>query len=64
MKGRIVPQYLTTEEVAELFRVPVHTVHYWRTCKTGPRGVRIGKRVLYSVHDIDEWFRRRADDQQ
>lgn len=38
---------LTTEEVAEILRVPVATVRKWRSEGVGPRGFRIGKYVRY-----------------
>ena len=38
---------ITSEELAELLHVPVNTVHYWRARGTGPKGVKVGKRILY-----------------
>lgn len=52
---------VTTEELAELLRVPVHTVHYWRSKGTGPKGARIGKRVVYRRSAVEEWLDERAD---
>lgn len=49
-------ELLTTEEFADLIRTPESTVRYWRHVGTGPRGVRIGRRVLYRRTDIDEWI--------
>jgi hypothetical protein len=40
-------EYLTLVEVAERYRTTPATVRYWRHCGRGPRGVRIGTRVLY-----------------
>lgn len=51
-----VPEYMTTEEVAELLRTTPATVRYWRHMQTGPAGRKIGKRVLYRRHDVDEWI--------
>ncbi len=48
-------RYLTTEELAKRLRTSPATVAYWRTCRTGPAGVRIGKRVLYDEQDVAEW---------
>jgi excisionase family DNA binding protein len=50
---------LTTEEVAALTRVSVHTVRFWRKHGTGPRGFRLGKRVVYSEHDVQAWLHER-----
>lgn len=40
------PDYSTTEEVAELYRTVPGTVRYWRH-KGRLQGVRVGKRRLY-----------------
>lgn len=53
--------YLTTQEVAERFRTSVRTVQYWREQRRGPRGVRVGRRVLYKLSDVQDWERERAE---
>ena len=55
-------RYHTTEEVAEHFRTSDSTVRYWRM--TGYlKGTRIGRRVLYSDAELDEFeAKRRAED--
>ena len=47
---------LTIEEVAELFRMPVATLRYWRVLGTGPRGFIIGRRLRYWRHDVLDWL--------
>lgn len=49
------PDYLTTNEVAELLRQPVETVRYWRHIGKGPKGFKIGRRVLYAADDVREF---------
>jgi hypothetical protein len=44
--------YLTLPEVAEHYRTTPGTVRYWRHCGYGPRGVKLGTRVLYPVDEI------------
>jgi len=44
---------LTTEEVAEIFRVPVATIRKWRNERTGPPGFRVGKYVRYRRSAVD-----------
>jgi hypothetical protein len=44
-------ELLTMQEVADIVRVPVATLRYWRHLGTGPRSFRIGR----SVRD---WRRR------
>ncbi|MFI6687108.1 helix-turn-helix transcriptional regulator [Streptomyces sp. NPDC050485] len=45
-------RYLTTAEVAERYRTAESTVRYWRQIGKGPRGVKIGKRVLYPEAEL------------
>jgi DNA-binding transcriptional MerR regulator len=47
--------YLTTDEVARLYRTSPGTVRYWRHIGYGPRGVKVGRRVLYAESDIRAW---------
>ena len=53
--------YLNTAEVAELVRTVPATVRYWRHVGKGPRGVKIGRRVLYRESDVREWIERQYD---
>ncbi len=39
-------EYLTLPEVAERYRTPEATVRYWRSTGYGPKGARVGARVL------------------
>ncbi|MHA3701479.1 helix-turn-helix domain-containing protein [Jatrophihabitans sp. YIM 134969] len=50
-------EWLTTEDVASEFRTVPATVRYWRHTGTGPRGTRVGRRVLYARADVDQWVR-------
>ena len=50
-----VTAYLTLPEVAEHYRTSEATVRYWRHCGTGPRGVKLGSRVLYSRAEIERY---------
>jgi excisionase family DNA binding protein len=47
---------LTTAEVAAVTRAPVSTVRYWRHLGRGPRGFRIGRRVLYRREEVLRWL--------
>lgn len=47
---------LTIEEVAELLRMPVATIRYWRVLGTGPRGFIIGRRLRYVRQDVLDWL--------
>lgn len=50
------PEYLNADDVAELARTSVNTVRYWRQIGTGPKGFKLGRRVLYSRDDVLAWI--------
>jgi DNA-binding transcriptional MerR regulator len=50
-----VPKYLTTEELAERFRTAPSTCRYWRMQGYGPTGVRVGRRTLYDLAEVERW---------
>jgi len=52
--------FLTTEELAGRLRTSPGTVRYWRHVGTGPRGIKVGKRVLYDERVVDEWLAGRT----
>ena len=45
--------YMTTDEVAERFRTVAATVRWWRHAGYGPPSIKVGKRVLYAVEDVE-----------
>lgn len=50
------PEYMTTEEVAELLRTSPETVRFWRTRGRGPKSFRVGRRVLYARSDVEAFI--------
>jgi excisionase family DNA binding protein len=65
-EGQTVPagenrRLLSIEEVAEYLDVPVATVRTWRANKSGPRGIRVGKRLRYRPSEIELWLELRSD---
>ena len=50
-------EYLTLPEVAAYYRTTPGTVRYWRHCGEGPRGVKVGTRVLYPRAEIVRYDR-------
>jgi DNA-binding transcriptional MerR regulator len=48
-------KYMTTEELAQRHRTAPSTVRYWRMNGVGPTGVRIGRRVLYDISEVERW---------
>jgi hypothetical protein len=47
--------FLTLAEVAERYRTHEHTVRHWRLKGYGPRGVRVGRQVLYPVSEVERF---------
>ena len=47
---------ITTEEFAEIARTSPATVRYWRHIGHGPRGFKLGRRVLYREADVRAWI--------
>lgn len=56
------PEFLTSDEVAALLRVPAATLAYWRYKGEGPKGIKVGRHVRFYRTDVFEWIdeRRRA----
>jgi DNA-binding transcriptional MerR regulator len=51
---------LTTTEVAAHLRASVGTLRYWRHRGIGPKGFRVGRRVVYDAAEVARWL----DDQK
>jgi hypothetical protein len=47
------PTFLTTLELAERWRVSPRTIEEWRRRQRPPHPVRIGRRVLYRLTEIE-----------
>lgn len=50
------PEFMTTEEVAQTVRAPLETVRYWRHVGKGPASFKLGRRVLYAREDVERWI--------
>lgn len=49
-------EYLTTAEVAEVFKISPETVRHWRKVGTGPRALKVGHAVRYARNDVLAWL--------
>lgn len=56
-------QYLTTADVAARYRTVSSTVRYWRHTGYGPKGIKVGRRVLYPQAELDR-FERELTEQE
>ena len=54
-------ELLTMQEVANVVRVPVATLRYWRHLGTGPRSFRIGRSVRYWRTEVFAWLDDQAN---
>jgi len=57
------PSFHTTREVAQRYRTAESTVRYWRHVGYGPKGVRVGRRILYSDDALQAFDRQVAEQQ-
>ena len=56
-------ELLTISEVAEILRLPLATLRYWRHLGTGPASFKIGRHVMYAAEDLRDWINtQRGDD--
>ncbi len=53
------PANVDTRRAAELIGMSKRTLEKWRSEGTGPPFLKLGRRVLYSVADLEEWLRSR-----
>jgi excisionase family DNA binding protein len=54
--------FLTIEEVAELLRVKVTTIRWLRQEGRFIPAVRIGRRLVWSMADVQAWARAQRED--
>ena len=47
--------FLTLSEVADILRVPVNTLRWWRQQGAGPHYFKIGRRLVTTVGDLRVW---------
>ncbi|GAA1413745.1 hypothetical protein GCM10009639_67310 [Kitasatospora putterlickiae] len=48
-------RFLTPEDIASLFGVPLETVYQWRRKHTGPPGFRVGRHLRYHPDAVAQW---------
>jgi predicted DNA-binding transcriptional regulator AlpA len=60
LRSGLPDRYLTPDDIAELFSVPLETVYAWRKKRTGPPGFRVGKYVRYDPAAVRAWAAKQA----
>jgi excisionase family DNA binding protein len=53
--------WMSPEEVAAHFGIPVGTLYAWRYKGVGPKGAKIGRHVRYRRTDVDAWADAQSD---
>jgi predicted DNA-binding transcriptional regulator AlpA len=61
LRGGLPDRYLTPDDIADMFEVPLETVYQWRKKRTGPPGFRIGKHLRYDPADVRAYVTQRKD---
>ncbi|MFD8652878.1 helix-turn-helix domain-containing protein [Streptomyces mirabilis] len=64
LRGGLPDRYLTPDDIAEIFGVPLETVYQWRKKRTGPPGFRIGKHLRYDPSDVRAYVTQRKSADQ
>ncbi|URN16123.1 MULTISPECIES: helix-turn-helix domain-containing protein [Streptomyces] len=60
LRAGLPDRYLTPEDIAEMFSVPIETVYHWRKQRTGPPGFRVGRHVRYDPAAVRTWVTRQS----
>ncbi|MEU5953533.1 helix-turn-helix domain-containing protein [Streptomyces sp. NPDC047525] len=64
LRGGLPDRYLTPDDIAVIFGVPLETVYQWRKKRTGPPGFRVGKHVRYDPADVRAYVTQRKNGDQ
>jgi Helix-turn-helix domain len=54
---RAAEELLTLSEVAEILKVPVNTLRWWRQLGTGPEFFKMGRHLVTTVGDVRRFIR-------
>ncbi|HEV7651365.1 MAG TPA: helix-turn-helix domain-containing protein [Actinophytocola sp.] len=52
--------FLTTADVAKRYRTPEPSVRYWRQTGYGPKCIKVGRRWLYALAEVERFERELA----
>ena len=47
--------WLTVGQLAERYQTTTKAVYQWRHRRTGPQGVKIGRKVLFDLAEVERW---------
>jgi excisionase family DNA binding protein len=57
----LLPELLSTEDLAAYLGVPVSTIHYWRWKEQGPPALKIGRELRFRASDVARWLEARGE---
>ena len=61
MEAEVREKLLSAQELAAFLEVPLSTIYFWRYRGEGPRAMRVGRCLRFSMADVCAWLERRAD---
>ncbi|WP_327577414.1 helix-turn-helix domain-containing protein [Streptomyces sp. NBC_00145] len=64
LRSGLPDRYLTPDDIAAMFDVPLETVYQWRKKRTGPLGFRVGKHLRYDPTDVRAYVAQRKNADQ
>lgn len=53
---RPIPKLITINQVSEMTSIPVATLRYWRSNGKGPKGAKLGGKLMYRDQDVTAWI--------
>ena len=57
----MIEKYLTRDELAEVGRTTPGAISMMRSRGEGPKGTKVGRRVLYAESAVQAWLESRVD---
>lgn len=60
MKADGKEKLMSAEELADFLQIPLSTIYFWRYRGEGPRAIRVGRCLRFSMADVREWLEMRA----
>ena len=56
VKPPLIPGFVCERDLAQQLGLSTRTLWRWRNTGYGPKACKCGKRVVYSLKDVTEWF--------
>ena len=56
----MIQKKLNTQEAAQFLGLQANTLEGWRCYKRGPKYSKVGRRVMYDINDLEDFFKANA----